>query len=402
MANYLALIRKADFIDLFKYGCFHINRDMVQEFTCAVENLPQEKRIFDDIVKNANNFDSSFTYLFIHYEKDSENIADINIADVRNIYPLDQEAKVEFSISFDPRIKIQEPLWPSAVREWQKQQTIEGCKKGADNIWKIYDIKEPIEEARKIITDDILKEFVEELYDNRLPSGELPIWVYVLRYERHAPYYDDTRGAFMDTTNAIMNYMKKQEVDYSIIENTQIMHFFQNSTVLNFQDILTLMDKTPEIKKFLDYTIEIVPDYDLIKIATLFYIFRRQYIEGFKNEETWKVLGNKYSKEFAVSCYMLGCTLGYEHTYDCLYDELPLAIFKPKSPTPTKAIEKINTEAKPVKQKENSTSNSDKNKQPKGKTAQRKEKVKTDKAEEQKVKVTTDNKTGDAEQLKIF
>jgi len=359
MANYLALIRKADFIDLFKYGWFHINRDMVQEFSCAVENLPQEKRIFDAIVKNANNFDSSFTYLFIHYEKDKEHIADIKISDVRNIYPLDQEAKVEFSISFDPRIKIQEPLWPNAVREWQKQQTFEECKKGAENIWKIHDIKEPIEDVRKIITDDILKEFVEELYDNRRPSGELPIWVYVLRYERHAPYPDTTIGAFMDTTNAIMNYMNKQEVDYSIIENTQIMHFFQSCNAEKFTDILTLMDNTPEIKKFLDYTIEIAPDYDLIKIATLFYIFRRQYIEGFKNEGTWKKIENKYSKEFAVSCYMLGCTLGYEHTYDCLYDELPLAIFKPKSQITIQAKEETKKDANQKEQKTKSTMKKD-------------------------------------------
>ena len=29
-----------------------------------------------------------------------------------------------------------------------------------------------------------------------------------------------------------------------------------------------------------------------------------------------------------MACYMLGCILGHEHTYDCMYEHLPLAIFK--------------------------------------------------------------------------
>ena len=119
------------------------------------------------------------------------------------------------------------------------------------------------------------------------------------------------------------------------------------------------MDKTPEIKKFLDYTIEIVPDYDLIKIATLFYIFRRQYIEGFKNESHWKKGGDDCPKEFAIACYMLGCTLGYEHTYDCLYDELPLAIFKPKSQITIQAKEETKKDANQKEQKTKSTMKKD-------------------------------------------
>ena len=392
MNNYLALIRKADFIDLFKYGSFHINRDMVQQFSCDVENLPQEIQIFNEIVKNANNYGSTFTYLFIHYEKDDNN-TDIKITDVRNIYPLDQEAKVEFSISFDPRIKIQEPLWPDAVREWQKQQTFEECKKGAENIWKIYDIKEPISEVRKTITNDILKEFVDELYDNRRPLGELPIWVYIMRYERHAPYPNDAKGFIMDAVNALYNQNQKQELDYYVIEQEEIMKFLWNYSGKNpkIQQIISEIDN--QFGKIEENGVNILEN------AALYYAFRKNFINGFNNDiKEWREMG----KQYPLVCYMLGCTLGYEHTYDCLYDELPLAIFKQKSTTPTKAIEKINTEAKPVKQKENSTSNSDKNKQPKGKTAQRKEKVKTGKAEEQKVKVATDNKTGDAEQLKLF
>ena len=125
MANYLALIRKADFVDLYKYGSIHINKDMTRQFSCKVEELPNRKPIFDDLSYFANAFDSTFTYLFIHYENNFGRVNDINIADVRGLYPLDNEAKTELSLSLDPRIKINKPLWPDAVFNLQKRQTIQ-------------------------------------------------------------------------------------------------------------------------------------------------------------------------------------------------------------------------------------------------------------------------------------
>jgi hypothetical protein len=39
----------------------------------------------------------------------------------------------------------------------------------------------------------------------------------------------------------------------------------------------------------------------------------------------------KIGDEFQYAAYLLGLKLGHEHTYDCLYEELPLAIFKSKA-----------------------------------------------------------------------
>ena len=59
MANYLALIRKADFVDLYKYGSLHINRDMIRQFSCKVEELPNRDPIFTDL----SNFDNVIDYI---------------------------------------------------------------------------------------------------------------------------------------------------------------------------------------------------------------------------------------------------------------------------------------------------------------------------------------------------
>lgn len=354
MANYLALIRKADFVDLYKYGSIHINKDMTRQFSCKVEELPNRKSIFDDLSYFANAFDSTFTYLFIHYESNFGRVNDINIADVRGLFPLDKEAKMELSLSLDPRIKINEPLWPDAVLNLQKRQTIQDCKNGASNIWKIYNLSDSIEDMNNVINDSVIGEVVDELFENRRPNGELPIWVYIMRYERHAFYPNNTIGAFMDTVNAIFNFSQKREVDSAEIESTLIMQFFQHCNDYNanmsFNEVIQRLyaQDDSRITKFINLTRNIVSDFDLIKVATLFFIYRNRYKEEFKYENGWnqsKTIG----KEFSIACYMLGCFLGHEHTYDCLYERLPLAIFKLKG---TKAIDEEPVVEEPVKEQE--------------------------------------------------
>ena len=331
MTNYLALIRKADFIDLYKYGSYRINKEMVSPFFCDVKQLSKEKHIFENCTKCANMFDSSFSYLFIHFTKENDDDTNIKITDVQNIYPLDEDAKKELSISFDTRIKINDPIWPDCIREWQKKQTIQKCKNGAANIWKIYNISEPIDNVREIITDDILNEVIDELYANCRPSGNQPIWVYIMRYERHAFYPKNTVGAFMDTVNAIFNYYNKNEVDSESIESTGIMQFLYSiNGDEKFESILQKLYSESRNINFINLSKEISPNYDIIKIATLFYLFRNRYKENFYYENKWEKFGKDNGKEFPIVCYMLGCVLGYEHTYDCLYDFLPLAIFKEK------------------------------------------------------------------------
>ena len=360
MANYLALIRKADFVDLYKYGSIHINKDMTRQFSCKVEELPKRKPIFDDLSYFANAFDSTFTYLFIHYESNLGRVNDINIADVRGLYPLDKEAKTELSLSLDPRIKINEPLWPEAVFDLQKRQTIQDCKNGASNIWKIYNFSASIDDMNNVINDNVIGEVVNELYENRRPNGELPIWVYIMRYERHAFYPDNTIGAFMDTVNAIFNFSQKREVDSAEIESTLIMQFFQHcndhNANMSFNEVIHRLyaQDDSRITNFINLARSIVSDFDLIKVATLFFIYRNRYKVEFKYENGWnqsKTIG----KEFSIACYMLGCILGHEHTYDCLYEHLPLTIFKVKE---TKPIVKELVVEEPFKEQESTNEES--------------------------------------------
>lgn len=340
MTNYLALIRKADFTDLFKYGRLHINNDMKTDFSCSVEELPSHPEVFHHLTHFANSFDSAFAYLIIHYVKASSNglANDVNIEEVQNIYPLDFESKEAFAMSFDERIRIENPIWPESVWSLQKQQQFSDCLKGAANLREILGFKDSDYKCKEIISDDIVREVVNELYDDIRPSGNLSIWVYLLRYERHSFYPQNVLGCFMDMANVVCNRQQKQEVDESSVMQTNIYRFLTELRKNEKHKIGDIHDKiidSPELKIFLEKTREYEPQVDFTIVATLFFYLKYTYKEDFhyKEKDVISISSGKekFGFEFELAAYLLGIIKGHLHTYDCMYDMLPLPIFKKAS-----------------------------------------------------------------------
>lgn len=332
MTNYLALIRKADFTDLFNFGRLHVNGDMIVDFNCEVENLPLHKELFETLTLYANSFDNAFAYLIIHYCKEGSprSANDVYIEDVRHIYPLDRESKVNFEMTFDERIRIEDPIWSDAVLDLQKQQMFIECTKGAQNLRHICGFMPDSSECECIITDDIIKEVVNELFEDIRPQGELSPWVYLLRYERHSYYPRNTVGCFMDMVNVMCNRHAKKEVEEGDIQGTGIFQLLNShrNTDIKFDKLYGLVYE--QANNFALMAKHYVPDVDFIKVASLFFVLRNKFTDDFKYDPIFINHCKTYNKEFELALYLLGIILGHKHTYDCMYEELPLAIFKSK------------------------------------------------------------------------
>lgn len=366
MDKYLALIRKADFIDLFKYGYFHVNRDLSIPVIGDIEYLRSHKTYLNKFADHANCFESSFEYLFLLYKGNQKcHPMDILIENVLAIIPLDNEAKREFSISFDPRIRIEEPLWPSASVDFQKIKDFESHKRGAENLWKIWDIKDNISDYQNIITDDIVREVIGLFNDNRRPTGDLSLWVYLMLYERHAFYPKNTVGAFMDTVNVFCNFLEKKEVDSTMVETTKIYHFLNaiSSSDKKFNNIIKQLNNNKETEPFMKKIKEEAfkkedeskeekgPDIDFVKVSALYFILKQRYSNGlYQDNETIEICKKVWGREFNLAAYILGIILGYDNTYDLLYDKLPLAIFhkEPKKVENANGIQEHPTKIKDV------------------------------------------------------
>lgn len=349
MKHFLALIRKADFTDLYKFGHLHINGDMKTEFDVPVEKLPQHIEVFTELSRNANSFDNAFVYLIIHYTKEVDDAASniVYIEDVKNIFPLDAESKIDFEMSFDERIRIEEPIWKDAVLELQKQQEILACKKGAQNMMKIIGFENSDFKCEEIITDEIISEIVELLFSDKRPSGEMSIWVYLLRYERHSFYPQNTLGCFMDMVNVVCNRHVKQEVDAQAIKPTgifQLLESFKDREDAQFENIYnTIQEKA---LKFIEMTHSYESRIDFIKVATLYLLLRKKYSDDFYYDENFITSCKKYyGDDFKLAAFLLGVVMGHNHTYDCLYERLPLSIYK--------SAEDKKSKLKQVQEKEN-------------------------------------------------
>ena len=346
MKNYLALIRRDDFTDLFKYGKIYIDKRKASELNIPVAELPEHPEIFTEISQYNNSFDHGMAYILVQYDKDDEDCDIINIEEVKHVYPLDEESKRIFETTFDSRIRLENPLWQNVVEELQKIRAIDNCKKGVKNIRSIVGINEEDQKLKieEFINDSLVNEFVEQLYSDRSPSGDLSIWTYLLRYNRHSHYPKNILGDFFDSINVVFNKWANQEVDESAFNNTEIYYLLDslNTPLFNLK-----LDSIYELireksSKFLEKTDEFESRIDFIKVAVLFLQFRNLINNDFFLDSTMekylKAAEQRYPEEYELAISLLGLLLGHEHTYDAFYSNLPLSIFR----IPEIKIEKTN------------------------------------------------------------
>ena len=137
--DYLAIIRKADFVDLFKYGKLNVYSAI--NFDGNIKAHAIDDDLFEKLTKSMNLFEYSFEYMVIHFVSDNGNEYryPINIEDVRGLYTFDEEAKKEMNVSFDSRIRLHVSPWGEKFKALYNNQLMSQSKRGIDNLWAIFD-----------------------------------------------------------------------------------------------------------------------------------------------------------------------------------------------------------------------------------------------------------------------
>lgn len=335
MKNYLALIRRADFIDFFKFGFFYLNSEKVVEFDCPISELSKRDDIYDALFERINSFESSFAYLIINFTKanDADDPSVVTITEVKHIFPLDHEAKREYESSFDEHVKIDNPIWPDAISLIKKKQLYQSSMQGVRNIFNIFKL-EGVEKCKELMSEDMVEEMLSNVYDDIRPSGNVSLWVYLMRYERHSFYPKDSLGYFMDIVHIIVNFMSKKEVEDYIVESTDIYKILATYEGKGYMsnEILHLLRQNEMASGFLTKIASFVPDVDFILVAVSYLKMRDLYKDEFTYDEKFiSACKTSLGESFTVASYMIGIALGHNKTYACLYESLPLAIYKSKA-----------------------------------------------------------------------
>lgn len=347
MKHYLTLIKKSDFTDLFRFGYAYIAKSRVIEFDGQVEKLSEDEAIKDRLFAFPNPIDYSFTVLIVHFSGELDENGYLDIESVQNIFALDEQAKKEIEISYDSRIKIQNPVWPEVFKELEYRFFFEDLKKGAKNIWKILHIPAPINEVNYILSDSDIKTLITYMGDDKKLEGKHSFWVYLMHYQRHAYFPKNSLGLFFDLINVYLNTLKGQELPGETTESTNIYHLlekipegYQNSVI----KIIDYLSKNSDGNFFLSKIGEISDGIiDAPIIAILFLKFKEQFKHNFNLTQSSRNIIDyafkNYAKETPYALYLLGLYLGNTHTFECLYDSLPLPIFKQEQEDETKPVD---------------------------------------------------------------
>lgn len=327
MKNYLAILRKLDFVDLFKYGHYFINNAV--EFDGNIASHSDDNKLFDMLTSRMNMFEYSFEYLIIHFLADDhvEQPISLTIENVCNIYAFDEEAKKEMSISFDPRIQLHVSPWADKFLKLQQKHSIIQSTRGVKNIWTIFGLPESdLSKCEVIITPDVVQEAFRELYAHERPVGEQSIWTYLLRYERHSYYPKGMIGFFCDFIHVFCNYSKKQELSGEIAETTELYSQFMACKKPQFIQLLKIVESSK-----LYQMSEQASGCRFAIAAPLFLYLKSEFADGMVHKPSAKLI--KYAKEIggfecSIAIYLLGISLGYDKTYDVFYESAKLSFFK--------------------------------------------------------------------------
>ncbi len=321
--DYLAIIRKADFVDLFKYGKLNVYSAI--NFDGNIKAHANDDDLFEKLTKSMNLFEYSFEYMVIHFVSNNGNEYPypISIEDVRGLYTFDEEAKKEMNVSFDSRIRLHVSPWSEKFKTLHNNRLISQAKRGIDNLWTIFGLSETDRKmCESIITDDIVSEVFDELFSYKRPIGEQSIWTYLLRYERHSFYPKNTKGYFCDYIHVACNWMAKKEIQNDVAIETALYNLIKESPATDFKPLSqiainsNLPSKTDEKAKC-----------QFAIAAPLFLFMKDKFSDGFHIDSKIINYAKTFGFECSVAVYLLGLTLGYDKTYDAYYDFVKLSIF---------------------------------------------------------------------------
>lgn len=116
MKDYIALLSYDNFDSLLRYGRVQIDRGRAIMLRSSFRKIKSHPEFFDRLTTGVCDFQATFEYVIIHFQKGTA-YPILSIQDVCGIYPLDDRARNSLMSKSDPRIVINQPLWPDKAKE---------------------------------------------------------------------------------------------------------------------------------------------------------------------------------------------------------------------------------------------------------------------------------------------
>ena len=328
------MLRKSDFVDLFKYGHIFVQRAVVFDGDFSLH--AQDRGLFEQVTYQVNDFDYSIEYLILHHT--SYQIAPfcLNIEQVQNVYALDQMASSQLKMSLDSRIVINVSPWEDLFVKLEEQRWWRQAQKGIDILWHKFQLAPALQtECQKLFPEtDALT-----LYRHKKQGGDLKgdysALVYLTCYCRHDYYPQKARGFFCDLVHSYTNYTSKQEL-LQVQQPSLLTSNLKDEP--DFRNVLNAFKK--EAEAICKDMIQRCPNYHHYITGPLFFQLKKlaeeKILLGDDIVKYVLELHNEYGGlDVPLAIYLLGIILGRENLYDSYYDDCKLPCFQKHEPTPS-------------------------------------------------------------------
>ncbi len=346
MKDYIALLSYDNFDSLLRYGRVQIDRGRAIMLRSSFRKIKSHPEFFDRLTTGVCDFQATFEYVIIHFQKGTA-YPILSIQDVCGIYPLDDRARNSLMSKSDPRIVINQPLWPDKAKELTYRNLADATCRGIENVKHIFDFTdEELERCKTIITPEMIMEVVKSATNGEqvfgMPFGNATAWVYVMLYHRYQMFPDGGVGYMLDAMYAFMTYLKNGNVDEVdlFIENSPMYKDLVRRKGDTLQEIIAYVENNHEgfvqkADKTVDMFHIVAPLYcQMVSCFADDGLDMEKAIDGKPFASLAQEYKLQYGFAFSLAAYMLGAILGYAKTYDAYYNIADLRIFRPEGDFP--------------------------------------------------------------------
>ncbi|MEZ7720050.1 hypothetical protein [Haemophilus paraphrohaemolyticus] len=342
MRNYLCILLRNQFTFWYRFGYIKLHKSQLIPFNGEISSK-EKKIIFKEFLDVPFEYDEE--YLIFHIIAPSKfTIQNIEIQQIRAIYPLTENARISISNKIDSRIKLANPFFElSEMEELEWELDKKEREKAIPILWKLC----KIEKDYRCYLDKLGASNLERAIKHR-SIGQKPNEIhkgnyldYLYTYDRTAYYLPTKIGYFQDAIAILMHYSfqkntenKNKLLPEQAIEERPIFQFLLNKSKENKGTFRQLFKFINTQEKYVENSR--INGLNFHIITPLFLMLKDEMIRNnndlsktlLLDEHKLEILLKEYKDDFYYVIILFSYFFGYKYIYNSYYDNLNLSIFK--------------------------------------------------------------------------
>lgn len=341
MKDYLCILLRNQFTFWYRFGYTQLHLTQMIPFNGKVSSKEQSI-IFNELLNMPFEYDEE--YLIFHINTSSKSKKqNVEIQQIKSVYPLTENARRSISNKIDPRIHLSSPFFiNSDIDRLELELDKKEREKAISILWSLCNITEDyrpyLDKLGLTQLDDAIRKRFLGFKPKEIHQGNYLDYLYT--YDRTA-YYQPTKIGYFQDAIAILTYYifkkriesKDRELPEQLIEDTRI---FQSLVMLpeenwgSFKNIFEFVNTQEDYIKNSK-----INGLDFYIITPLFLMLKDEMIKN--NNDLSKTLlldesklerFKEYKDNFYYAIIIFSYFFGYKYIYDAYYDRLDLSIFR--------------------------------------------------------------------------